>query len=56
MVPIQVVLAGLAWRDLAGRSDAQVRGPKKAWRVFVTISPGNSLLYWALGRKKATAS
>jgi hypothetical protein len=28
IVPIQVVLAGLAWRDLARRTDDQVRGKR----------------------------
>jgi hypothetical protein len=41
----------LAWRDLAQRRDDQVRGTKTGWRVFITTNPGNSLAYWALGRR-----
>lgn len=51
VVPIQVVLAVLAWRDLSGRDDSQVRGPKAFWRVFVVINPGNAVAYWLLGRR-----
>jgi hypothetical protein len=51
IIPIQVVLAALAWRDLAARTDDQVRGAKKFWRIFVSINPGNSVLYWLFGRR-----
>ena len=51
IVPIQIVLATLAWRDLARRSDDQVRGNKRVWRVFVSLNPGNSVIYWLFGRR-----
>jgi hypothetical protein len=51
IVPTQMALAVLAWRDLARRTDEQVRGPKNFWRVFVTINPGNSVAYWLVGRR-----
>jgi hypothetical protein len=51
VVPIQVLLAVLAWRDMSRRTDAQIRGRKRLWRVFVLLNPGNSLLYWLLGRR-----
>ncbi len=51
IVASQVVLAALAWRDLARRTDDQVRGKKNFWRVFVTINPGNSVAYWLFGRR-----
>ena len=51
LVPIEVVLAVLAWRDLGRRTDEQVRGKKRAWRVFVAINPGNSIIYWLFGRR-----
>ena len=55
IVPIQVALAALAWRDLARQPGTQVRGPKNFWRVFVTMNPGNSLAYWAFGRRRVSA-
>ena len=51
VVPIQVILAVLAWRDLGRRTDDQVRGQKNFWRVLVTLNPGNSLAYWLFGRR-----
>lgn len=50
LVPIEVVLAVLAWRDLDRRSDVQLRGKKRLWRAFVLINPGNSIIYWLFGR------
>jgi hypothetical protein len=52
VVPIQVVLAALAWRDMSRRGDAGIRGPKRMWRVIVLLNPGNSLLYWLFGRRR----
>jgi hypothetical protein len=51
VVPIEVALAVLAWRDLSRRTDDQVRGEKILWRVFVSVNPGNSVFYWLLGRR-----
>jgi hypothetical protein len=51
LVPIEVVLAVLAWQDLDRRADDQVRGNKRLWRVFVSINPGNSIIYWLFGRR-----
>jgi hypothetical protein len=51
IVPVQVSLAMLARRDLDRRSDDQVRGKKLLWRLFVSINPGNSVIYWLLGRR-----
>jgi hypothetical protein len=50
LVAIEVVAARLAWRDLARRRDDQVRGKKNAWRIFILLNPGNSLVYWGIGR------
>jgi hypothetical protein len=51
VVPIQLVSAVLAGRDMARRSDRQIRGSRKFWRVFVWLNPGNSLIYWLLARR-----
>jgi len=51
LVPIEVVLAVLAWRDLAERTDDQLWGNRNFWRVFVSINPGNSIIYWLFGRR-----
>lgn len=46
-----VVSTICAWRDLDRRSDAEVRGSKKGWRVAMALNTGNSLAYWAFGRR-----
>jgi hypothetical protein len=46
-------LTSLTWRDLRRRTDDQVRGPKKWWRVASAANSANSLLYLLIGRKKA---
>jgi hypothetical protein len=51
VVAVQAVSAALAFRDLARRTDEQVRGPKLLWRILIGINPGNSLAYWVLGRR-----
>jgi len=50
-VSSEVIAAALAGRALARRNKDQVRGNKNAWRVFVLLNPGNSLVYWAFGRR-----
>lgn len=51
IVPVQVCLAVLAWRDIGRRSDRQLRGRRGVWRVIVVLNPGNALLYWLFGRR-----
>jgi hypothetical protein len=51
LVGLEVISAALAWRDLGRRPTDHVRGSKHIWRVFIMINPGNSLGYWALGRR-----
>jgi hypothetical protein len=52
VVAVQAVSAAFAFRDLARRTDDEVRGPKLLWRIIIGINPGNSLAYWLLGRRR----
>lgn len=56
IVPFQLVLATLAWRDLSRRSAEEVRGPKLLWRIVMMMNPGNSVAYWLFGRRRAGAA
>jgi hypothetical protein len=56
VIGAEVVAAGLAWRDLGRRPSEQVRGPKKFWRLFVSLNPGNSVIYWLVGRRRTSPS
>jgi hypothetical protein len=51
LVGLELVSAALAMRDLANRTDEQVRGNKLLWRVFISMNPGNSIAYWLAGRR-----
>jgi hypothetical protein len=55
IILIEVILAAAAWRNLARRTDDQIRGNRNLWRMFVLLNPGNSLFYWLLGRRGFTA-
>ncbi len=52
LVAVDLVLATVAWRDLNRRSEVEVRGTKRFWRVVILANPGNSIAYWLLGRKR----
>jgi hypothetical protein len=52
VVAVQAVSAAFAFRDLARRDDGEVRGPKLLWRLLIGINPGNSIAYWAFGRRR----
>jgi hypothetical protein len=52
LAALELVSAAMAWRDLARRSEDQVRGKKNLWRMFIGMNPGNSLVYWAVGRRR----
>lgn len=52
MVAVDLVLAVLAWRDIAGRTEDSVRGTKRMWRVAIVANPGNALAYWVFGRRR----
>jgi hypothetical protein len=47
-----LVLTTLAWRDIGHRTDDQIRGSKKVWRVATGANSVNSLAYFIFGRKR----
>jgi hypothetical protein len=48
-----VAVTALTWRDLRHRTDNQVRGSKKWWRVASAANSANSLIYFLIGRRRA---
>jgi len=48
---VEVALTMAAWRDLASRTDAQVRGSRALWAVGVLVQPVGPVAYFALGRR-----
>jgi len=47
----EIVAAIFARRDMDRRADDAVRGSRKLWRAAMLANPGNSLAYWAFGRR-----
>lgn len=48
---VHVTCWTLTWRDLAGRTDAQVRGRRVLWRVASALNTTGSIAYWLFGRQ-----
>jgi hypothetical protein len=46
-----VIITAFTWRDLRQRTDDQVRGSKRAWRVASAVNTLGSLAYWLFGRQ-----
>jgi hypothetical protein len=46
-----VVVTACTWRDLRHRTDDQVRGSKRIWRVASAVNTLGSLAYWLFGRQ-----
>lgn len=51
VVPLEVVSAIYAWRDLSQRGEGELRGTKRFWRALILMNPGNSIIYWLAGRR-----
>jgi hypothetical protein len=48
-----VVVTTLVWRDLRRRTDDQVRGSKRLWRIASMANMSNSVVYVLIGRKRS---
>ena len=47
----ELVLTGIALRDMQRRSRSQVRGPKLLWRASFAVQPFGPLAYLLFGRR-----
>lgn len=47
---VQVLLAAIAWWDLARRPEDRVNGPKSAWAVAIAVNFAGPLAYFRWGR------
>jgi hypothetical protein len=56
LVVLHIIVTTLTLRDLSRLTDAQVRGPRRFWRMFTPLQMGNSAIYWLVGRKHETES
>jgi hypothetical protein len=55
LATVQLTLAGLAWRDLARRDAAGIRGPKWPWAIVICFNTVGPLTYFTVGRVRRTA-
>ena len=46
-----LVVTTLVWRDLRRRTDDQVRGSKRIWRIASAANMSNSIAYLLIGRR-----
>ena len=51
-VAIQLVLAGLAWTDLAKRPADDVNGPKPVWAIVIMVNFIGPVAYFLFGRRR----
>jgi uncharacterized protein YndB with AHSA1/START domain len=51
-----VVVTSLIWRDIRHRSEDQIRGSKRAWRLATAANTGNSVAYLMFGRRRAPSA
>ena len=51
---VQISLAAAAWADLAKREPHQVNGPKGRWAGLIVINFVGPILYFAVGRRRAS--
>lgn len=47
----QLVAGPLTLRDLARRSDDQIRGPRLLWKLWAGTNLAGVATYWAVGRR-----
>jgi hypothetical protein len=49
---VHLFVATLTLRDLRRRPPVAVRGPKRLWRLWVTMNTTGSVAYWLFGRRR----
>jgi hypothetical protein len=54
MVVAQAVVGTLTVRDINGRANDEVRGPKMLWRLWGGSNMLGAAVYWLFGRRRPT--
>jgi len=52
LLAVQTVAGPVTLRDLARRSDDQIRGPRLLWRLWAGTNLAGVATYWLVGRRR----
>jgi hypothetical protein len=52
LAAVEAVVTTIAARDLSGRTDGQINGPRWLWKIAFFVQPFGPLGYLILGRKR----
>jgi hypothetical protein len=52
LIAVQAVVGPLTIRDIARRSDEEIRGPRLLWQIWGGTNTFGAAMYWAVGRKR----
>lgn len=52
LAAVEAVVTTIAARDLSGRTDDQVNGPRWLWKIAFFVQPFGPIGYLVLGRKR----
>ena len=52
LAAVEAVVTTIAARDLRGRTDAQVNGPRWLWRIAFFVQPFGPVGYLLFGRRR----
>jgi hypothetical protein len=55
ILAVHLGVTALTWRDLRHRTDDEVRGSKRVWRIASALNTSGSVAYWILGRRGRVA-
>lgn len=51
LAAVEAVITTIAARDLGGRTEDQVNGPRWLWRILFFVQPAGPIAYLVVGRK-----
>ena len=52
LAAVEAVVTTIAARDLRGRTDAQLNGPRWLWRIAFLVQPAGPIGYLLFGRRR----
>ena len=50
-IPVHLAVVVVTWRDIARRSEEQLRGKKRLWRFASAVNTLGAVAYWLAARR-----